>query len=97
MAMTAAYLVNEIFSRPQQGVASDIRLLTERQFVALRGLMLSDKARAGGTAYIAGLEGSLVWMPPGPLKFVLTEDRVRSKYLLTRMRTAAPAESGRLF
>ena len=94
MAMTAAYLVSEIFSRPQQGIASEIRVLSERQFVVLRGLMLDEEQK--GTVR-AGQGGSLIWMPRGPLKYVLTEDRVRLKYFLTRMSTAAPAESGRLF
>lgn len=92
--MTAAYLVGEIFSRPQQGIASDVRRLTGRQFVVLRELMLKEESK--GTVR-AGLGGSLVWAPPGRVKYVLTEDRNQWKYTLTRMTTAAPAESGRLF
>lgn len=92
--MTAEYLVTEIFSRPQLGMDSERRRLTERQFVALRDLMLKEEPK--GTVH-TGLGGSLVWMPPGPLKYVLTEDRERWKHQLTRMTSAAPAESGRLF
>jgi hypothetical protein len=94
MAMTAEFLVTEIFSRPQQGAPADMRRLTERQFVALRALMLEEESK--GTVH-GGLGGSLVWMPPGQVKYVLTEDRARWKHTLTRMSTATPAESGRLF
>lgn len=92
--MTAEYLVTEIFSRTQLGTPSEWRRLTERQFVALRALILNEEPK--GTVH-TGLGGSLVWMPPGQWKYVLTEDRDRWKHQLTRMSTAAPAESGRLF
>ena len=92
--MTAEYLVNEIFSRPQQGISGDMRLLTERQFSALRALILDEESK--GTVTF-GLGGSLVWMAPGQVKYVLTEDRVRWKHTLTRMSSVATMEPGRLF
>ncbi|MFC5861079.1 hypothetical protein ACFPT7_02105 [Acidicapsa dinghuensis] len=83
--MTAEYLVAEIFSRTQRVVDSDVRVLTERQFAALRGLILSEEPK--GTV-LRGDGGSMVWMPPGPLKYVLTEYRASGRRSLTRMKTA---------
>lgn len=91
--MTADYLIDQIFSRHRE-MPSDMRVLTAREFVALRGLILKEESK--GTVH-TGLGGSLVWMPPGEVKYVLTEDRVRWKHTLTRMSTAAAVESGRLF
>jgi hypothetical protein len=91
--MTAEYLVGEIFSRHLDGPTNQ-RFLTARQFVALRDLILLEEPK--GTVH-SGLGGSLVWMAPGTVKYVLTEDRVRWKHTLTRMSTAEPAQSGLLF
>ena len=91
--MTAEYLVSEIFSRHRE-MPSDKRVLTAREFVALRGLILNEESK--GTVH-TGLGGSLVWMAPGQVKYVLTEDRVGWKHTLTRMSTATTVESGRLF
>jgi hypothetical protein len=91
--MTAEYLVGEIFSRHRE-MPSDKRILTAREFVALRALILNEESK--GTVH-AGLGGSLVWMAPGEVKYVLTEDRVSWKHTLTRMSTATTAQSEMLF
>jgi hypothetical protein len=91
--MTADYLVTEIFSRPQGGIASNIRRLTIGQFVALRALMLKEDK--GDVRHGDG--SSLVWTPKGGAKYVLTEDGVRAKYTLTRLSAIEQSGSGMLF
>lgn len=91
--MTAEYLIGEIFSRHRE-MPSDRRVLTAREFVALRGLILKEQSK--GTVH-TGLGGSLVWMATGSVKYVLTEDRVSWKHTLVRVNTAPKAETLTLF
>jgi hypothetical protein len=81
--MIASDLVDSIFSRPQLGAPPEWRRITEDQLKLLRDLIQKDpeshKARAGAP-------GSLVWMPTGPRKYIVTEDLTGAKkHTLTRL------------
>jgi hypothetical protein len=93
--MTAFDLIDSIFSRASWGgAAANVRRITPDQLKYLRDLIEKDaeshKARAGAP-------GSLVWMPAGPHKYVVTEDLVGNKHTLTRLSNIVAQESGRLF
>lgn len=92
--MTADFLIGEIFARPQDGIASNMRRLTIAQFNALRGMLLKE---ASSQTLRHGEGGSLVWTPAGGDKYVLTEDRVRLKHTLTRLGKMDECRSGNLF
>ena len=68
---TAHDLIDSIFSRPQEGVAGSMRNITPRQLVFLNNLIGKDDE---GGAVTRGSGNSLVWMPRGPHKYVITED-----------------------
>jgi len=94
--MTAHDLIDSIFSRPSWGRgASTVRHITAEQLKYLRDLIGADpeshRARAGGP-------GSLVWMPAGRYKYVLTEDPTGgTKHTLSRLGGIDTSETGRLF
>ena len=92
--MTASQLVNDIFSRVQPGLDSNMRRVTRKQFDWLRALILDEEEN--GTVH-HGKGDSLVWAPAGRNKFVLTEDTVGQKHTLTRLSNLVPAGMGRLF
>ena len=93
--MTTFDLIDSIFSRPGwRGAAPNVRSITPEQLKFLRDLIQKDpeshKARTGD-------RGSLVWMPAGPHKYILTEDPTGGeKHTLTRLSNIAAA-SGSLF
>ena len=92
--MTADYLIGEIFARPQDGIASNMRRLSIAQFNALRGMLLKE---GNGKTLRHGEGGSLVWTPTSGDKYVLTEDRIRLKHTLTRLAQVDECKSGSLF
>ena len=92
--MTAHDLISEIFGRPQRGVAGNMRRITRAQLGYLRDLMVADPE---GAAVERGAPGSLVWMPSGRDKYVLTEDLVGNKHTLTRLSNIVPSGMGNLF
>lgn len=93
--MIAHDLIESIFSRSGwRAAAPNVRSITPEQLKFLRDLIAKDpeshKARAGD-------RGSLVWMPSGPFKYVLTEDPTGGKkHTLARLSNIAAA-SGSLF
>ena len=91
--MTAQQLIAETFSCVQSGAASNLRRLSPRQFTWLRDLI---EVEAGGTIG-RGDMGSLVWTPPGPDKYVLTEDPRGEKHTLTRLGNISTSGAGNLF
>lgn len=93
--MTAFDLIDSIFSRPQTGIAGNMRRVTPAQLKYLRDLIGADPE--GGHVRNGG-PGSLVWMPSGRHKYVLTEDPTGGdKHTLTRLSNLIGTESGRLF
>jgi len=93
--MTAFDLIDSIFSRPAFGVAQgNIRSISDRQYAKLRELIGEDPE---GGAVTTGTGGSLVWMPSGRHKYILTEDLRTGKHTLTRLSNIIASESGRLF
>ena len=94
--MTAFDLIDSIFTHaPWGGADRNVRRVTGDQLRYLRDLIQKDpessKARAGAP-------GSLVWMPSGPHKYVLTEDPTGGqKHTLTRLSNIAAQESRGLF
>lgn len=79
--MTAQQLIADIFSRPQHNLPSEMRRLTPEQFKYVRDMILIEDAK--GTVH-SGQGGSLVWSPAAGEKYVLTEDRDRWKFTLTK-------------
>jgi hypothetical protein len=92
--MTAFDLIDSIFSRPAWGVAPNVRRISREQLVYLRGLIDRD-AEAGKAR--KGAPGSLVWMPPGPHKYVLSEDLGGDRHTLTRLSNIAASQEPSLF
>ena len=94
MSMTAAFLIDEIFSRSQTGMPSNKRQLTGRQFDAVRSLILDEDLY--GTVRNAE-DGSLVWTPAGGDKYILREDLKKWKHTLERLNPLTTTGSGMLF
>jgi hypothetical protein len=92
--MTANFLIGEIFARPQDSIASNMRWLSIAQFNALRGMLLKE---GSSQTLHHGEGGSLVWAPAAGDKYILTEDRVRLKHTLTRLAKVGECKSGSLF
>jgi hypothetical protein len=93
--MTAFDLIDSIFARPaSRGMDANIRRLTPEQLGYLRGLIERD---AESAAVRPGAPGSLVWMPKGRHKYVITEDARGGKHTLARLSSIEAGRSGRLF
>ena len=93
--MTAFDLIDSIFARVQPGMPGNMRRITPRQLKYLRDLIGADPE---GGAVKDGGRGSLVWMPAGRTKYVLTEDPIGGeKHTLTKMGNLRPSAEGRLF
>jgi hypothetical protein len=93
--MTAHNLIDSIFSRPSwRDDPGNLRRLTPDQLDFL--LKLIGKDEEGG-AVQRGMGRSIVWMPSGRHKYVVTEDPGGRKHTLTRQANLVASESGRLF
>lgn len=92
--MTAHDLIADIFRRPQDGVAPNMRRITRAQMDYLLSLIGQDEE---GGAMQRGTGGSLIWMPSGRNKYVITEDPRGNRHTLTRLQTIAPVAMGSLF
>ena len=93
--MTAHGLIASIFGRVQPGMQGHVRRISRRQLDWLRDLIGADEE--GGAVRPGDAPGSLIWMPSGRWKYVLTEDRIGDKHTLTRLTTLRPTGAGRLF
>jgi hypothetical protein len=91
---TAHDLIASIFSRPQQGVAGNMRRITRRQMLFLKDLIGQDEE---GGALRPGSLNSLVWMPRGRMKYVITEDVSGEKHTLTKLMMPVAVDEGSLF
>lgn len=93
--MTARELIDDIFGRAQQGMPGNMRRITVDQLKFLRDLIDED---TDSGAVTRGDGGSMVWMPSGPHKYVVTEDpNGGKKHTLTKLLNLVASESGRLF
>jgi hypothetical protein len=92
--MTARDLIADIFSRPQRGVAGNMRRITRRQLDYLVGL-IGEEQESGAVQRGAG--ASLVWMPGGREKYVITEDARGDRHTLTRLANVVSGGTGSLF
>lgn len=93
--MTARELIDDIFGRAQLGMPANMRRITGDQVKFLRDLIREDPE---GGAVTRGDLGSLVWMPGGTHKFVITEDpNGGKKHTLTKLSNLVASETGRLF
>jgi hypothetical protein len=92
---TAHDLIDSIFSRGQEGIAGNMRRITAGQLKYLRDLI---DANPEGAAVTRGAPGSLIWMPSGRYKYVITEDPTGGKkHTLTQLSSLAPSDEGMLF
>jgi len=93
--MTPFDLIDSIFSRaPWRGMSGNQRHITRDQLVYLRDLIDADPEAA---KVKRGAPGSLVWMPSGRHKYILTEDLIGEKHTLTRLSNIAASGMGSLF
>lgn len=93
--MTAINLIESIFRRaPWKNEPGDMRHITRAQLDYLRNLI---SAGPEGGAVTRGGVGSLVWMPKGRYKYILTEDPRGNKHTLTRLSSLAALDIGSLF
>lgn len=93
--MTAHELIESIFRRAQPGLPGNMRRITTSQLKYLRDLIGADEE---GAAVTRGLSNSLVWMPSGRHKYVLTEDPTGgNRHTLTRMSNLVASDAGSLF
>ncbi|HKE23429.1 MAG TPA: hypothetical protein VKB88_13775 [Bryobacteraceae bacterium] len=99
--MTAQELVADIFSRQQEGVASNMRYVTVAQIDYLRGLIEQEDefAQASGQpgAIRAGRGRSFTWLPAGRDKYVVTEGEGGRRNTITRLANLQPSSAGTLF
>lgn len=93
--MTAYELIDSIFARVQPGMPGNERRITRRQLDWLRDLIGADPE---GGAVRSGGPGSLVWMPSGRTKYIITEDPTGGdKHTLVKLANLTPSAEGRLF
>ena len=93
--MTAYDLIDSIFARPARGVDGSSRRITTAQLDYLIDLIGRDEE---GAAIQRGRGKSLVWMPSGRNKYVVTEDPTGGdKHTLARLANFVPSGQGRLF
>jgi hypothetical protein len=93
--MTAHELIADIFRRPQDGVAANMRIITRAQLDFLASLIGEDE---DGGALERGRGLSFIWMPRGRDKYVVTEDpRGGRRHTLLRLSNIVPSGSGSLF
>lgn len=92
--MTAIELIDSIFSRPQRGVAGEVRRITDPQLKYLCDLVEGDKEKS---AVRAGRGRSFVWSPEGAYQYVVTENIVSEKHTLMRVLKVIPEDTADLF
>jgi hypothetical protein len=87
--MTAAQLIADIFSRPQEKMPPNMRRITEDQVKYLRGLMASeDPARVQ-----YGNKGVVIFIDRDSDKWMVSEDLILGKkHMLTKL--ANPERTG---
>lgn len=93
--MTAHELVAQWFTKPQQGVASNMRFITTAQIDLLRSLCEQDAE--GAAAVRAGLGRSFTWMPSGRDKYVITEGPAGRRNTILRLANIRAVGAGSLF
>jgi hypothetical protein len=92
---TAHDLIESIFSRVQWNMPANVRRITVDQLKWLRDLIGRDPE---GGAVTGGSMNSLVWMPSGRHKYVITEDPTGgTKHTLARLSNLVASDEGRLF
>lgn len=93
--MKAFELIDSIFARPARGVEGNTRRISTAQLDYLIDLIGKDDE---GGAVQRGRGKSLVWMPSGRDKYVLTEDSTGGeKHTISRLANIIPTGQGRLF
>lgn len=92
--MTAHQLIEDIFSRQQSNVASNMRYITAPQFELLEKLIREDRD-AGQVK--RGMNGGFTWMPRGHFKYVLSQNPDGTRRSLMRLNAETVTESGSLF
>jgi hypothetical protein len=92
--MTAFDLIDSIYARAGWGVEGNTRRITRRQMSKLIELIGEDKQ---GGDLRRGTGSSLVWMPSGRDKYVITEDLRGERHTLTRLPSIAIGSMGSLF
>ncbi len=92
--MTAHDFIAQVFSRPQHGVASNLRYITRGQLDLLERLIGEDEE---GGSLQRGTGIGFVWMPSGRNKYVAGEEPRSGRCTLMRLANIVPSASGRLF
>ena len=92
--MIAFDLIDSIFSRVQEGLRGNERVITPAQLSYLRDLIDADPE---SSAVRRDGPGVTVWMPRGNYKYVIREDFKGKRHKLERLSSRAETETGRLF
>lgn len=92
--MAAFEFIDEILSRHQSGVPGNERWITANQRAKILEL-IGEHEESGALRGNAG--GSLIWMPKGRRKFVLSDHNNCKRHKLTVLANLVESESGRLF
>ena len=92
--MTAHDFIDQLFSRPQVNVSSNVRYVSPGQLELLRTLI--SQGEEGG-ALTPGLQGGFVWTPRGRWKYVLSQNPDGTRRALMRLAQMNPHGVGNLF
>lgn len=92
--MTAHEFIAQIYSRPQTGVASNMRFITSAQLDLLQTLICEDEE---GSAMRRAAGRSFVWAPSGRSKYIVTEGQGGRRNTITRLANIVASPAGSLF
>lgn len=87
--MTARGFIEQIFSRRQENVASNVRYITREQLALLRRLIDQDAIGA----FRPGIHGSFVWILDGQ-QFIVTQDADGRRRSILWMRVQSVGSGG---
>ena len=94
--MTARGLIEQIFSRRQAGVESNLRYITPAQLELLRKLVDEDRAAAAIGELWPGFNDGFVWLPGDGNHYIVTQDAGRRRRSILWLRVQS-AETPSLF
>lgn len=92
--MTVHEFIEQLFSRPQANVASNMRYITPAQLELLERLIAADPQYG---ARRAGMHGGFVWTPAGRWKYVVSQYPDGSRRSLMRLNAERATGAGSLF
>ena len=92
--MSARGFIDEIFSRPQSGMLTHERCITDAQLNKLRALIAEDE---DGKAVTEKAHGGFEWRPRGGWTFIFTQNPNGTRRRLERRKAMSLSKTGLLF